>query len=1049
MSRSSLVSFERINGYSLFFDREKGISVPAIIVDQVEKESVRRASDDFRKDWERVTDESPRLLPAFPEEPVARAIVVGTVGTSPLLQQLVDSGKLDVTQLNGKWESYSITYLENAVDAVHELIVIAGSDPRGAIFGMYDLSEQLGVSPWYWWMDVPVQKQERIYLKQTSVQQGEPSVKYRGFFINDEGPSLMTWVRKNHADFTADFYEKVFELTLRLKANYHWPAMWDSSFYEDDEKNAATADRYGVVMGTSHHEPMARPHEDWKRHRNGAWDYEKNGEVLYEFWDEGIKRSEPYENIITIGMRGDGDEAMETDLSFEEKMKLMEKIIADQREIISRNHQKSAEEVPQLWALYKEVMDYYEAGLRVPDDVTLLWSDDNFGNLRRVPTAEERMRTGGAGIYYHLDYVGGPRSYKWVNTVPLQKIWEQMQKAYRYGADRIWILNVGDIKPMEFQMTFFLKMAWNMDDFTADSLEAYTLDWATATFGKEYAEGVAAVITGYSRMNGKIKPEHLNGGPLYALNNHQEAERELAHFEKIVQLAETLLEELPEAYRDAFFQVGYYPAKASYHVLKMYVLAALNQQYAEEGRIIANRVADQVEALFEEDKLLTFDYHHRNAFGKWNHMMSQTHIGYTYWQQPETNQIPATSRFEEKEIGELHVAQSNRSVYTNYSNQVLYFELYNTGLTPVPFEIEANVPWINVSEPNGWVTELKRIPFEIDFEQIEGRVETTIQITSEGKTHDVPILAERREVVEPRRGHIETDDVLSIEAAHYSEKQGSFLEEIPHYGRTESSMALLVQSEEVATDWEEKEEYPSLRYDFYLFEPGEKEITLIMAPFLDYVAANGAPIGLQMDEEPMTQLDTVSRNGHEPNQQEWEETVIVNARIAKHQTRQLEPGWHTLTVTFLSPEIVLQKIIMDNGKAAQSFLGAPESIRMIDESSNVSAVFSEPILDPFSISTYVAPKKETITVQGTIRMHQELEKQLLQISVHNQDERSHTFILRVSPEPATEMVVRLEKEQEEMYTFALPNHGVEEISITVEGVSTDFQYKKTIKGAGK
>src|SRR5699024_6039100 len=388
------------------------IALPIVVLDN-EHKSVKRVAKDLQKDIKKVTERQVNIHNYMIKEP---SIIIGTVENKELLAHL----EIDESELKGKWETFLIETL-TLNHQKSESILILGSDNRGAIYGVYDLTEKMGVSPWYWWMDVPIEKQSEIYVQKGKVIKGEPSVKYRGFFLNDEGPSLMTWVRTHFSDFTHEFYEKIFELTLRLKGNYHWPAMWDSTFYEDDYLNIVTADLYGVVIGISHHEPMNRTHGDWKQHKKGPWDYVENEEYLKEFWTEGIERTKSYETIPNLGMRGDGDEPMGGDLTFKEKTELMEKIIKDQRKIIQKTMDSPIEKVPQMWALYKEVKEYYESGMEVPEDVILLWGDDNFGNIRRLPTVEERKRSGGAGIYYHFDYVGGPRSYKWINTVPIQK----------------------------------------------------------------------------------------------------------------------------------------------------------------------------------------------------------------------------------------------------------------------------------------------------------------------------------------------------------------------------------------------------------------------------------------------------------------------------------------------------------------------------------------------------------------------------------------------------------------------------------------------------
>jgi hypothetical protein len=454
----------------------------SIYLDSGDYAGAIRAASDLQSDIARVTG----ITPAVAHDKASagsQTIIIGTVGKSTLIDQLIRSRKIDARPITGKWESFLIQVVSKPLPGVASALVIAGSDKRGTIYGIYDVSEQIGVSPWYWWADVPVQHKDALFVKPGAYVQGPPAVKYRGIFLNDEAPSLTGWVHKKFGTYNHEFYEKIFELLLRLKANYLWPAMWNNAFNEDDPLNPRLADEYGIVMGTSHHEPMLRAQQEWKQHGTGPWDYSRNSEVLQKFWDEGVDRNKNYESILTLGMRGDGDLPMSEGAN----VALLEKIVADQRKIIAKHINKDLSAVPQAWALYKEVQEYYEKGMRVPDDVTLLWCDDNWGNVRRLPTEEERKRRGGAGVYYHFDYVGDPRSYKWLNTIPITKVWEQMSLSYEYGADRIWIVNVGDLKPMESPIEFFLTLARDPHHWPKERISEYTRLWAEREFGPEYA----------------------------------------------------------------------------------------------------------------------------------------------------------------------------------------------------------------------------------------------------------------------------------------------------------------------------------------------------------------------------------------------------------------------------------------------------------------------------------------------------------------------------------------------------------------------------------
>ena len=567
-------------------------------------------------------------------------VIIGTIGKSEIIDQLAKEGKIDANQLRGKWEKFTTQVVENPFKGIKKALVIAGSDKRGTIYGIYDLSNQIGVSPWYYWADVPIRKQSELHVLPGIHSQGEPKVKYRGIFINDEAPALSGWAFEKFGGFNSKFYDKVFELILRMKGNYLWPAMWGRMFYVEDQQNAVLADEYGVVMGTSHHEPLTKAHAEWGK-SNGKWDFNTNSEALINFWKDGIKRMGNKETIVTVGMRGDGDEPMTEGTA----IGLLENIVKTQRNIITEVTKKPAEETPQMWALYKEVQDYYDKGMTVPDDITLLLCDDNWGNIRKLPELDAKPRKGGYGIYYHYDYVGGPRNYKWINTNQIERVWEQMDLAYQYGVDKIWIVNVGDIKPMEFPIEFFLDMAWNPEKFNAGNLEQYYVNWTKENFGNQFPKEIAEILKLYTKYNSRRKPELLDT-KTYSITNYQEADRVVADYQKLVEKANSINEKLRPEYKDAFYQLILFPVLASANLNELYVAAAKNQLYAERGNLIANVYAEKVKTLFEKDSLLTNYYHTKLSNGKWNHIMSQTHIGYDNWQQPEKNVIPKTKTIE-------------------------------------------------------------------------------------------------------------------------------------------------------------------------------------------------------------------------------------------------------------------------------------------------------------------------------------------------------------------------------------------------------------------
>ena len=577
-----------------------------------EHSCVQLAAANLQNDILQVTGLKPALNESTP------TILIGTVGVNKQIDAWVKQGLL--SDLKGKTEKFIIKTIGNQV-------VIAGSDKRGTVYGIYELSRQIGVSPWYYWADVPVEKHSDLYIIKGEYTDGEPAVRYRGLFLNDEAPCLTSWVKNTFGTDYGDhrFYEKVFELILRLKGNYLWPAMWGWAFYADDPENLKTADAMGIMMGTSHHEPMARNHQEYARDRKGwgAWNYSTNKENLDRFFREGIERMKGTDDIVTIGMRGDGDEAMGNSTD----TKLLENIIDNQRRIIKEVTKRPAKETPQIWALYKEVQDYYDAGLRVPDDVTVLLCDDNWGNVRRLPTAEEQKRKGGWGLYYHVDYVGAPRNTKWINVTPTQNMWEQLQLAYNGGIQKLWILNVGDLKPMEYPIQLFMDMAWNPQKYNADNLLCHTRAFCAESFGEDQACEAASILNLVSKYNGRITSEMLDA----TTYTTEEFAKVVAEYQSLEARALRQFITLKPEYQDAYRQIILFPVQAMGNIYEMYYAQAMNLKLAEQGDPEANCWAERCRQAFKRDSLLNLQYNKEIAGGKWDGMMTQKHISYKDW----------------------------------------------------------------------------------------------------------------------------------------------------------------------------------------------------------------------------------------------------------------------------------------------------------------------------------------------------------------------------------------------------------------------------------
>ena len=573
-----------------------------------EYEGVKIAIESLKGDFQRV---------GLPVSGGSTTIVVGTLGKNKEID------KLKLPDLKGKREKFIITTVDSK-------IVIAGSDRRGTIYGIYELSRQLGVSPWYWWADAPIAKHSEAYMEKGTYTDGEPAVEFRGLFLNDEAPCLTTWVKNTFGTNYGDhhFYEKVFELILRLKGNFLWPAMWGWAFYADDPENGKTADKMGVIMGTSHHEPMARNHQEYARNRQewGAWNYETNQAKLDQFFREGIVRMNGTEDIVTIGMRGDGDEAM----SETADTKLMERIISNQRKIIKEVTGKPAEKTTQVWALYKEVQDYYDAGLQVPDDVMILLSDDNWGDIRRVPiNQKERARKGGWGIYYHVDYVGAPRNTKWLNVTQTQQMFEQLSLAYDHGIQRMWILNVGDLKPMEYPIQLFMDMAWSPKEYTVQTVTDHTARFFRTVLSDCVADEAADIYNRNCQYMARVTPEMLDA-KTYNVETG-EWKQVADDYQRLELRALRLYDAIPAEARDFYRQIVLFPVQAMANLYDMYYAQAMNQKMALAGSPDANMWADQVKRCFKRDSLLCAAYNTEIAGGKWNGMMIQKHIGYRSW----------------------------------------------------------------------------------------------------------------------------------------------------------------------------------------------------------------------------------------------------------------------------------------------------------------------------------------------------------------------------------------------------------------------------------
>jgi hypothetical protein len=902
------------------------VGVVNIIYDSSENILVNKVANFLASDIESVSDRRPTVLQDLPKG--KNVIIIGTIGNSSLIDQLVSKNKINVESIEGKWESFMIQTVVKPFPNVDKAIVIVGSDRRGAAFGVFTLSEKIGVSPWYWWGDVPVKKKAEIYLKNVRYVSNGPAVKYRGIFINDESPAFRNWANEKFGGINHHCYEKVYELLLRNKANFLWPAMWlPTMFYTDDPLNPKTANDYGIVISTSHHEPMMRAHNEWAVFKGGAWDYQNNKNKLQKFWKDGIQRTGNYESVITVGMRGDGDEGM----SEETAVDLLKNIIEDQRKIITQVTKKPANEIPQVWALYKEVQDYYDKGMRVDDDITILFSDDNWGNIRYLPKKEDLKHPGGYGMYYHFDYVGAPVSYRWQNVTQIERVWEQMNLTYSHGVNNLWIANVGDIKPMELPISFFLDYAWDPEAIKAKDLPLYYENWTKQQFGDLYTKDISNLLTLYTKYNARRTPEMLTPNT-YSIDNFREADNILKEFNDLVIKSKQIYEQIDPKYRSSFYQLVLSPIEMCANLNEMFIAAGLNKYYADRGAAAANYYADKVKELFEKDFALTKDYHENLENGKWNHMMSQNHIGYTSWNQPPLNIMPAVSYVQLQEAPELGFLleygdkplwgwldvegdwgfSEAMPIFDEVNKQNYYIDIINRGKGKLKYKIKTKQNWIKLSAYKGEVEYSEKVYVTIDWDIVpKGRDVGEIIISDDSKEYLIKVPV--RNDLPPLEGFIENNGVVSIDASI-----------VPNLGRTGSS----ITTEPANADTQKLENSPSLEYEFSVFDGGEFIIESYLSPNQDFKKQGGLKFAISIDDEDPKVIN-VNEGEEVPDWKYakwWLQSVADNIKIKKSNHEISQSGTHKLKIWMIDSGIVFQKFVIHRGKSKNSYLGAPESL---------------------------------------------------------------------------------------------------------------------------
>ena len=930
----------------------------SIYVDTADWKGVVRADNDLGDDVRKVSGVASQVIESI--NPKAGSILTGTIGKSRIIDQLIADKKINVSEIEGQWESFIIQTVDGN-------LVVAGSDKRGTIYGIYDISEKIGVSPWYWWADVPVKKSNELYVKAGKYIQDPPKVKYRGIFINDEEPSFGQWARAKFGGINSKMYVHIFELLLRLKANYLWPAMWGKAFNEDDPMNPVMANEYGIVMGTSHHEPMMRAQKEYTvRKKNiGPWDYTVNKSNLDSFFYKGLERNKNYDNIITIGMRGEGDVAMGKG-DDKENIKTLQNVIKGQREIIYKVYKDDPANHPQLWAIFTEVQRYYDAGLTVPDDVTLLFCDNNWGYIRRICPPNERNRKGGCGLYYHIDMNGGPWNDRWINTTTIPKLHEQLNLAYQTGLDAIWIINVGDLKPKELPIDFIMHFAWNPDAIPADKTWDYTVDWAKKNFGTEHAKEIADIVSKYSKYNLWRKPE-VQAPNIFSIVNYNESDRVLKLWNDLVTQAETLQPKINPDAQDAYYELVLYPVKASAGVAEIYLAAGKNNLYAKQGRVSDNDYARRARQLFEIDKKLSDYYNDSLADGKWKNIMQDVHIGYTRWSMPDTNSLPKlieVTPLSEPTMGiavegsELAFSASDSTAklpfFDSMNKQTYYIDIFNRGTGSFRFTAKSNKPWIKLSRYNGNVEKDYRIHVDIDWQSApDGSSDGTIDVRQGDKLVSVKVNTIKDSAPktnEPYFGGLTGE--FSIPSEKYNANipgENAKWIVLPDLGRSNACMGIYPVTAPSAIN----KTAPRLEYKIFLPKSGKTTVCLGILPTQDVYPLRGLRIAVSLDDAEPQVID--ARKGLVDTFQEYTPTNLANSKVLKAlpsinknlaligagklrrnevfdnirwldvQLNVNEPGIHTLKIFMVDPELVLERIIINPDNNHPSYFGAPST----------------------------------------------------------------------------------------------------------------------------
>lgn len=919
-----------------------------LFIEKESAEGIRRIAEKSAEDIERVTGTKPVILTELPKN-AKQVVLYGTIGESPLLSDLEERGKLSYEGVSGYREVFGIQIIENPWEGIEQALVVYGSEKRGTIYGIFTLSEWMGVSPLVFWGDAkPVHKDKIVFDGQIEQISKEPSVKYRGFFINDEWPCFGNWTFEHFGGFTARMYEHVFLLVLRLKGNYLWPAMWSSSFALDGpgEESAKLADCYGVIIGNSHHEPCLRASEEWDLYKGKdtpygeQWNYIANQAGLLEYWKDGLKRSGTYESIVTVGMRGERDSILEGTQSLKENIEVLKDIITKQDGLIAKYGDTKERKVPRLLAIYKEVEQYFygdnsTSGLKDWDGLAsliLMFCEDNYGNMRMLPDPKLQKHPGGYGMYYHLDYHGSPISYEWINSTPLSKIWEQMTECYEYGIRDVWIVNVGDLKGNEFPLSYFMALAYDFLQWgteSVDSPDRFTKEWVNKQFGtgitQEQTEQIAYVLTKGYWLTHLRRPEALNSST-YHPAHYLEADRMLEAADDIDKLLEQLKKGLPLASMDAYESMVYYPLKLSMNLLQMQLYAGKNAHYAQQGKIIANRYRDLVTQAIKQDRSLSKEFGELWD-GKWNGMERASHIGFQKWnedgcQYPVRMEIEpfgsprmAVSRRNEARICVKNYGKPEQIVIRDFlypGTESVMIEVANQGVGKFACKIEKEpCSWLNVSWNEKEVEEQEILCIACIAEQLPVQEEKQILTITDGDAAVQIVVYGRKTKTDhlPSMTFYEQEGVLAIHADHYAKLSSCEFgnwKVIPHFGKVGTGLKAYPVTEHFSLG-----EGPEASYLAAVEKSGTYILELWSAPS-NPLAVNGRlSCGVGINGEPPVEVPSVSENfcGGDPENEEWCGGVRNQIHISKLEV-ELHVGVNEIRIYAMDPGYVLEELLL-------------------------------------------------------------------------------------------------------------------------------------------